>query len=433
MQIDQQTLNDLGIFNRIEENSIFHLLNFTVTSYGREQLQLLLAKPMPSIEQINERQKVIRYFTELIPIWTRRITNGTLLLIDRFYHTRIAPISYPSNAVTIAAYRLLNANSFGAVRYSAKQFIDFLKGIAEIRELLDNENDYPTIRSSLLVLKKMLEKPHFQIYQKKHITVADELNIGYFMQKSKGEIQNALQAFGVLEAWMSLAIACQKHDFVLPTFTERKEPYLKAEKLYHPLLQNPKPYDIQLDQESNFLFLTGANMAGKSTFIKAVGLSVYLAHLGIGVPAKQMELCYFDGLFSNIQITDNILQGESYFFNEVKRIKDTVERISDGKKWLVLIDELFKGTNVRDAMRCSVAVIEGFRKVKHSLFLLSTHLYEIENDIKHYPNILFRYFETHDTDGQLSFSYQLKEGVSNDRIGYLILQREGVIEELGRL
>lgn len=432
MQIDQQTLNDLGIFNRIEENSIFHLLNFTVTSYGREQLQLLLAKPMHSIEQINERQKVIRHFTQLIPIWTKRITNGTLLLIDRFYHTRIAPIPYPANSVNVAVYRLLNSNSFGAVRYSAKQFIDFLKGIAEIEDLLA-EHSFPTIRSSLLVLKKVLEKPQYQIYLKKHITIADEMNIGAVMQKNKNEVQNALQAFGVLEAWMSLAIACQKHEFALPTFLEREDPFLKAENLYHPLLKDPRPYDIHFDQDKNFLFLTGANMAGKSTFIKAVGLAVYLAHLGIGVPAKEMELCYFDGLFSNIQITDNILQGESYFFNEVKRIKDTVERIGDGKKWLVLIDELFKGTNVRDAMRCSIAVIEGFRKVNHSLFLLSTHLYEIEDDIKTYPNILFRYFETHDNAGQLSFSYQLKEGVSNDRIGYVILQREGVIDQLGRL
>ena len=433
MQIDQQTLSDLGIFNRVEENSIFHLLNFTSTSYGREQLQLLLAKPMQSIQEINDRQNIIRHFTTLIPIWTQKITNGTLLLIDRFYHTRVAPISYPANAINIALYQVLNANSYGAVRYSAKQFIDFLKGVEEIRELLKDEDQYPTIRPSLRILKKILEKPHFQIYLKQKITVADEMNLGFFLQKSKSEVQNALQAFGVLEAWMSLAIACQKQGFVLPTFKETTVPYLTAENLFHPLLTNPKPYHIELDQAHNFLFLTGANMAGKSTFIKAVGLSVYLAHLGIGVPAQTMELCYFDGLFSNIQITDNILQGESYFFNEVKRIKDTVERISDGKKWLVLIDELFKGTNVRDAMRCSIAVIEGFRKVDHSLFLLSTHLYEIENDIKNHSNILFRYFETHDTDGQLSFSYQLKEGVSNDRIGYLILQREGVITQLEKL
>ncbi|WP_447640972.1 MULTISPECIES: MutS-related protein [Chitinophagaceae] len=433
MQIDRQTLNDLGIFNKNEENSVFHLLNYTITSYGREQLHNLLTRPMESIEQINDRQQVIHHFTYFIGTWPQTITNGTLLLIDKFYHTRIAPIPYPANKVNIALYRTLNPNSFGAVRYSAKQFIDFLKGIAELYALLEQVNGLPVIQSSILALKKVLDKPPFQVYLKEKQTIADELNLGHMMQIYKSDIKSALQGFGILDAWMSLAIACQKHRFVLPQFVESETPYLKAEQLFHPLLQNPVPYDIRLDKEKNFLFLTGANMAGKSTFIKAVGLAVYLAHLGIGTPAKQMKLCYFDGLFSNIQITDNILQGESYFFNEVKRIKDTVERIGNRKKWLVLIDELFKGTNVRDAMRCSIAVIEGFRKVQSSLFLLSTHLYEIEEDIKTYPNILFRFFETHDTDGLLSFSYHLREGVSNDRIGYLILQREGVIEELEKL
>lgn len=433
MQIDRQTLNDLGIFHKQEENSVFHLLNYTTTSYGREQLQLLLARPMETIKQINDRQEVIRHFSKLKDTWTKKITNGTLLLIDKFYHTRIAPISYPANALNIAVYRILNPNSFGAVRFSAQQFVTFLKGIAELQELLKQINELPIIRTSLLSLKKVLDKPQFQVYKKDKISIAEELNLGYMMQNYKTDIQSALQGFGVLDAWMSVTIACEKHQFSLPTFIESEDPYLQAEQLFHPLLRDPVPYNVNFNKKKNFLFLTGANMAGKSTFIKAVGLAVYLAHLGIGVPAQKLELCYFDGLFSNIQITDNILQGESYFFNEVKRIKDTVDRIGDNKKWLVLIDELFKGTNVRDAMRCSIAVIEGFRKVSHSLFLLSTHLYEIEEDIKAYSNIVFRYFETHDNDGELSFSYQLKEGVSNDRIGYLILQREGVIKQLEQL
>ncbi len=66
-------------------------------------------------------------------------------------------------------------------------------------------------------------------------------------------------------------------------------------------------------------------MAGKSTFIKAVGVAVYLAHIGMGVPAKKFKLSLFDGLLSNIQVEDNILKGESYFFNEVKRVKKTIE------------------------------------------------------------------------------------------------------------
>jgi DNA mismatch repair protein MutS len=117
----------------------------------------------------------------------------------------------------------------------------------------------------------------------------------------------------------------------------------------------------------------------------------------------------------------------------VQRIKNTIEKITDGRKWLVLIDELFKGTNVQDAMKCSLTVIKGLIKIKTSLFILSTHLYEIGEELKQYPNITFRYFETNVREEQLEFSYQLHEGISNDRIGYVILKREKVVDMLENL
>ncbi|MCB0742218.1 MAG: DNA mismatch repair protein MutS, partial [Chitinophagaceae bacterium] len=132
-------------------------------------------------------------------------------------------------------------------------------------------------------------------------------------------------------------------------------------------------------------------------------------------------------------VVDNIAKGESFFYNEVQRIKNTIEKINDGKKWLVLIDELFKGTNVQDAMKCSLAVIKGLLKIKNSLFILSTHLYEIGNELQTFPHISFRYFETDVKNEQLEFSYQLKEGISKDRIGYVILKREKVVEMLDKL
>ena len=188
-----------------------------------------------------------------------------------------------------------------------------------------------------------------------------------------------------------------------------------------------------MSKDSNFLFLTGANMAGKSTFIKAVGTTVFLAHLGMGVPAEEMRLSLFDGILSNINVVDNIVKGESYFFNEVQRIKNTIIKINDGKKWLVLIDELFKGTNVQDAMKCSTVVIKGLIKIQNSLFILSTHLYEIGEELKQYQNISFEYFETTVKGDQLEFNYQLKEGISNDRLGYLILKKEKVVDLLESL
>jgi len=230
-----------------------------------------------------------------------------------------------------------------------------------------------------------------------------------------------------------MAMAMKRLNLQFPNFSEQDEPLIEAKGLYHILLADPVAYDVELTPHSNFLFLTGANMAGKSTFIKAVGAAVFLAHIGMGVPAASMQLTAFDGVLSNINVEDNIVKGESYFFNEVQRVKNTILKINDHRKWLILIDELFKGTNVQDAMKCSSTVIKGLLKIRNSLFILSTHLYEIAEELKPYPNISFKYFETTIRGEQLEFSYQLKDGISNDRIGYVILKREKVVDMLEKL
>jgi DNA mismatch repair ATPase MutS len=283
----------------------------------------------------------------------------------------------------------------------------------------------------------MQEKPLRQLSntnQTENFSAQQNLYYAYFLRRHyKTDILELIDIFSRLEAWYSMAMAVKTFNLKFPEFIEQEDPYLRAEGLYHVMLQNPTAYDLVLEPNQNFLFLTGANMAGKSTLIKAIGSAVFLAHIGMAVPAKDMKLSLFDGLLTNINVADNIAKGESYFFNEVQRIKNTIYKINDGKKWLVLIDELFKGTNVQDAMKCSLTVIKGLIKIKNSLFILSTHLYEIGEELQQYPNISFKYFETNVTDDQLEFSYQLKEGISNDRIGYVILRREKVVEMLEKL
>ena len=284
----------------------------------------------------------------------------------------------------------------------------------------------------MLLIKPMIQE--IVVADKKQLTSVEVLTYGGFIRHHfKNQCFELIDLYSKLDAYMSIAWVSKKHGYTFPEISQSAEPYIKATGLYHMLLETPVSYDLELSVDKNFLFLTGANMAGKSTFIKAVGVSVYLAHLGIGVPAKEMKLSFFDGLLSNIQVVDNIVKGESFFFNEVQRIKNTIEKISDGKNWLILIDELFKGTNQQDAVKCSITVIEGLRKVKNALFVLSTHLYEIGDDLRKYPNIQFHYFETSVKDDQLLFSYQLKEGISNDRLGYIILRKEGVVDLLEKL
>jgi len=438
MQIDKITLQDLSIFHNDEEQSVFHHLNFTQTSGGREWLRFFLGMPLDSVEKIVETQNIIKKILSIQEQWPKKISNGTVMVVDRFYETAIDALPAHPNTVSAFIYQITNSSDYSVAKYSVQHFIDFVQGLSQLMHVLLDEQNPLLLKNIVERVEQLLKRPDIvemlSFNKSKPLTPVKVLHYANFIRNHfKHQALELIETYSKLDAYYSMALAYKKYDFCFPEFVGIDEPKLNAIQLYHPLLPTPVAYDIDLARQHNFLFLTGANMAGKSTFIKAVGLSTYLAHIGMGVPAKKMQLSLFDGLLSNINVADNIIKGESYFFNEVQRIKNTIEKISDGKKWLILIDELFKGTNVQDAMKCSTTVIEGLRKMNNVLFILSTHLYEIGDGLKQYSNIQFRYFETTATHDQLVFNYQLKDGVSNDRLGYLILKKEGVVDILNRL
>ena len=438
MQIDKTTFNDISIFHAEEEFSIFHKLNFTKTVGGKEWLRRFFAEPHHDLKRITGTQKILKTLIEHLDEWPAEITNGTILMTDKFMEYNLDPVPRNRNALNSYTYKLLHSHDYAMIKYCNKHFTDFFRGLKKI-SLLFSKIDLPqTFLFHIERIEKVLaEEPLKRLAATapgEIFSIQQNLYFAFYLRtRYKNDTLEMIDVFSRLEAWYSMAVAVKTYNLQFPAFIDREQPFLKAEGLYHLLLQQPVAYDVVMNTDQNFLFLTGANMAGKSTLIKSVGSSVFLAHLGMGVPAKEMQLTLFDGLLTNINVADNIAKGESYFYNEVQRIKNTIYKINDGKKWLVLIDELFKGTNVQDAMKCSTTVIKGLIKIKNSLFILSTHLYEISEELKTIPNISFKYFETTVTQDQLTFSYQLKEGVSNDRIGYVILTREKVVEMLEKL
>lgn len=438
MEIDNTTLTDLAIMNVEDEFSIFYKLDFCKTVPGRSRMYENFNTPLSSIKEIVAIQNTLKIIIDNEKIWPTQISNGSIMVVQKFYQATIDEI--PSNPSSAGAYsyKLFHGPDFHLVKYSVQHAFDFIKGMQwMITHFLSDDKPTP-LKNALLRAKAIIDKEQFSIIEKNEksslLTLGQQLHLAHFIRYNyKQNMLDLLDIYFQLDAWYGMAMAVKQYGLVFPDFFSGDQPVVKAAGLYHLLLEKPVSYDIVLSPESNFIFLTGANMAGKSTFIKSVGAAVFLAHIGMGVPAKQLELSLFDGLLSNINVVDNLIKGESYFYNEVQRIKATINKVTDKRKWLILIDELFKGTNVEDAMKCSSAVIEGLLKIKNSLFILSTHLYEIGEGLKKYPNINFNYFETAVTDNQLHFSYQLKQGISNDRLGYLILKKEGVVDMLDKL
>lgn len=437
MQVDKTTLHDLSIFHHEEELSVFQHLNFTKTNNGKERLFNILAHPQSSVKDIEYTQQTIRELVILSGALPITITNGTLMVIEKFYETPIDSYPNSANIVESFTYKILNSSDYSLTKYSVQHFIVFLKGMRSFFEVFQKSKSIQ-LQTWATRIQTLLNKPVARAMMdkedEKKLSIREVVLFGSFLRNHfHNQVDDLISVYSQVDAYASLATACSKYGFNFPIFAETATPYVLAENLFHLQLKEPVAYNVEINEQKNFLFLTSANMGGKSTFIKALGIAVYLAHVGMGVPAQKMELSLFDGILSNIQVVDNIIKGESFFFNEVQRIKHTVEKISNGQKWLVLIDELFKGTNQQDAIRCSITVIEGLRKMQNCLFVLSTHLYEIGEALQHYSNIQFKYFETSVVNDQLVFSYQMKEGISNDRIGYLILKREGVVELLNKL
>lgn len=441
MELDKTTYYDLSIFNRDEEYSLFHKLDFTTTSGGRDYLRQLFSSPLKDITSIKQRQQTLQYILKEEDSWPTDISNGTIVVMENYLEAQIEPISNPeglSLLVSAVLTKTIYAPDFGFIKFSFTQLLALLKGFRMLEEKF-NTDQTPK------VLKQLLDRANHLLYQKEFNDIIAASESGpvsfvqilrydhYIRKKHRKTISELLDIYRRLDAYYAMAKAVRHFNLQFPTFEDTPHPFVELKDLYHLIIPKPVAYDIGLKPQSHFLFLTGANMAGKTTFIKAVGVAVFMAHIGMGVPAGSMKLSFFNGIFSNIQVQDNIFKGESFFFNEVQRIKNTIVTINDNRKWLVLIDEMFKGTNVEDAKNCSLAVINGLLKSTNCLFILSTHLYEIADELRNAQNIMFKYFESEVIDDNLYFTYQLKEGIAKEKIGYLILKREKVLELLDQI
>lgn len=438
MELDKTTYYDLSVFNREEEYSLFHRLDFTTTAGGREYLRQLFSTTLPDISAIEERQKALQYLLEQEEQWPARISNGTVVVVENYLEAQIEPISNTQGLpllLNAVVTKTIYAPDYGFIKFSFAQLENLLKGFRHLVDQFNTDRTPKILKQILERARQLLQQPDFQDLLNsadgQEFTFVQILRQDHFIRRrQKRHLAELVELYKKLDAYYAMAKAVRHYKLQFPVFEATAHPFISASQLYHIILQQPVAYDVTLNPEARFMFLTGANMAGKTTFIKAVGVATFLAHIGMGVPAAQMRLSFFHGIFSNIQVQDNIFKGESYFYSEVQRIKNTIIKISNGKNWLVLIDEMFKGTNVEDAKNCSLAVIRGLLNSSNCLFILSTHLYEIADDLQQEPNIRFKYFESEVIEDNLYFTYQLKDGIAKEKIGYLILKREKVLDLL---
>ncbi len=428
-KIDEQTLNDLELFNQaLDGKSIFSCFNTACSDGGKACMRKMLKSPLTDVNKIRKRAEAIRYLGQL-PFFLD-IRREELSFIEVYLQQEDVPQRSMYRLTSRAVKGWLKPDNDCYLRQRAVPYLGRL--IRELGTFMDelSAGKVPEmIRDMQQRVKETLAREGMQylMSQKKDSFWTRESLDLYFRGRELDGVRVILDTLYMLDSLRSLGTMAKDEGLTFPIFTESGR-RVRIEGLYHLFLENPVKNDVLFDDRQHLCFLTGPNMAGKSTCMKASGVAVYLAHCGLPVPAARMELSVFKGLFTTINLSDNLSLGYSHYYNEVARVKYIVEQVRDLQNVVVVFDELFRGTNVKDAYDASCAVIGGLARLKYGVFMISTHIVEVAEFLKPFPSVCFRFFEIDMTTGEPRYTYCLREGVSDERIGMYILKKAGVVD-----
>ncbi len=239
------------------------------------------------------------------------------------------------------------------------------------------------------------------------------------------ELEKWINIIGEFEALNSLAnLSYNNPDFVFPEINSEYK--IGFENLSHPLL-NPAARvgnDTYFYPQS-FMILTGSNMSGKSTFLRSLGINMVLGGIGSVVCASKANIHPLPVLVS-MRLSDSLADSESYFFAEIKRLKQIMDALEEGPAF-VLLDEILRGTNSDDKRNGTIEVV---KKViaKNAIGAIATHDIEVCLTTSEYPDILTNQcFEVEIQNNELHFDYKLRSGICQNRSATFLMQKMGVI------
>ena len=232
---------------------------------------------------------------------------------------------------------------------------------------------------------------------------------------------------GELDTFVSMANYRYNHpDFVTPEISD--DTLLRGEEIGHPLLVSARcvTNDFEVSRLHQFYIVTGANMAGKSTFLRAVGVNLVLACCGSVVRASSFRFQPMR-IFTSMRTVDNLAKGTSYFHAELLRLKQLVETAQNEEKLFIILDEILKGTNSRDKLNGSRRFLQKLLSLPIA-GLIATHDLELGELADAFPHNYFnRCFEITHTDDDIAYDYKLKEGVSQNMNASILLEQMGLV------
>ncbi len=265
-----------------------------------------------------------------------------------------------------------------------------------------------------------------------HLLVPWDFFFTHRLELVKNEIAHLLprwlDAWHELEALNSLAnFAYLNPHYVFPELSSDAN-RLSAQRLGHPLLKPEAKVcnDFELDHDQRIVILTGSNMAGKSTFLRTIGVNLCLTYAGAPVNADRLQVSLFR-LFTCIKVSDSVQDGLSYFYAEVKRLQALLAAatLADTLPVLFLIDEIFRGTNSRERLIGSRSYIRAMAQ-STAVGLVATHDLELIKLADEIRGVTNHHFREEVSDGRMVFDYRLRPGPCPTTNALTIMQLEGL-------
>lgn len=465
---------DLDIF---EKGALYHSINRCTTADGEELLQQLLLNPKRSSEDIIKMQDSVK---EMMPL--REVSHNISSIsyknpvsLDNFIKTVSRDITPPKKIAVIYVYISASATILSFIAYGfglIPSFIPlglfiyqfttaslFAKKTNDEYSKLNKANNAAKI---YLLISETIKDNNFQSEMLKSIkddmcavsskvkelqkinSEFDQRNSGLYYLISNGLFLRDIILSYKINKWIkeniynipvwnkaaayidvinSISVfGYNNSDFIFPVINSST--IIKAENMSHPLIDCLKRVgnNIEINKTHKFLIITGANMAGKSTFIRSIGVNLILASMGAPVCASSFEFSSVD-IFSSMRTSDKLMDSSSYFHAELQRLKLLKEKAEKSEKMLVLLDEILKGTNSQDKLQGSKLVLLKFIKLNIT-GILATHDTALGSLSEEYIENFENYFFDFDIDeiGEMHFDYKLKKGISNNMNASILLK-----------
>ncbi|MDR2388582.1 MAG: DNA mismatch repair protein MutS [Tannerellaceae bacterium] len=476
---------DLDVFG---EHSLFQSLNRTVTQTGGEQLAEWLLNPLTDNDAIRQRQESLRELASLTELrqdfYVKGRLGGQAQAEDkqRLSQLASAPWGFASGFFRRAVHvvplvwtavfaglllgyiplplfgvlftlsagiaylplRRINAlhgkvNKMEKILVAHAELMQCIesqsftsKGLSDLRQqLVNNKGCASRAIRKLSALIGILDQGAtltailLNIFTFRDLRAC--ISIEQWRSNHGAETPGWLDALARFDALSSLAGFAFNHpDYAWPKlsgvyFT------LSGKALGHPLMPRNQCVrnDLHLGESPRFLIITGANMAGKSTFLRTTGVNVLLTCIGAPVCAEELTLSP-PRLLTSLRTSDSLAGGESYFLAELKRLKRIIDCLKGGEKLFILLDEILKGTNSTDKQKGSLALMKQLIAYQTS-GLIATHDSALGLLEKEFPRQVKNYrFEAEILDDALVFSRQMKEGIAQNMNATFLMRKMGI-------